>query len=92
MHFHLLPVIEASIKAGAHACFLSGAGPAVLALCSGRRGDVFTQTCDARHEQEVAKAMLKAGDDCDCPGKVLLIPFFQFSITLTDFLVLERQS
>jgi hypothetical protein len=36
-------VIDAAIGAGAHGCYLSGAGSTVLALTSGRLGDVYAQ-------------------------------------------------
>lgn len=35
---HIRPLIQAAIKAGAHAACLSGSGPAILALTSGARG------------------------------------------------------
>ena len=36
-------MIDAAIGAGAHGCYLSGAGSTVLALTSGRLGDIYTQ-------------------------------------------------
>eukprot|EP01137_Pigoraptor_chileana_P021919 Opistho-2@86225 len=39
----LLPVIEAAMGAGAHGAFLSGAGSTVLAITSGRLGDIIAQ-------------------------------------------------
>lgn len=36
---HILPLIAAAIKAGAHCACLSGSGPAVLALTSGAKGE-----------------------------------------------------
>ncbi|CAD7928037.1 unnamed protein product [Amoebophrya sp. A25] len=72
VHRHLKPVIEAALAAGAKGCFLSGAGPSVMAFCSGRQGDVFTQTNRERTEQEVAKAMLKIADSMGCKGEVLI--------------------
>ena len=41
---HLNPLIHAAIDAGAHGCFLSGAGPTVMAICSGAKGDVSDTT------------------------------------------------
>jgi homoserine kinase len=37
---HLNPMIDAAKGAGAHGCFLSGAGPTIMAICSGAHGDV----------------------------------------------------
>jgi homoserine kinase len=59
---HLEPMIDAAIKAGAHGCFLSGAGPTVMAICSGASGDIFAQKSDERQEQVVADAMRMAAD------------------------------
>ena len=36
---HLQPMIDAAEQAGACACYLSGAGPSVLAITSGASGD-----------------------------------------------------
>lgn len=54
---HLNPLIKAALEAGAHGCFLSGAGPTVLAITSGRSGDIFTQRTAERQENKVADAM-----------------------------------
>ena len=40
---HLNPCIEAANAAGACCCYLSGAGPSVLAITSGAAGDIFAQ-------------------------------------------------
>ena len=48
---HLFHMIRAAMDAGAHGCFLSGAGPTVLAFCSGAAGDIFAQKSDERQEQ-----------------------------------------
>jgi len=57
---HLNPMVEAALDAGAHGAFLSGAGPTVLAICSGASGDIFTQRSTERQEGTVADAMQKA--------------------------------
>ena len=74
VHFHLKTIISAALSAGAKAAFLSGAGPCVMALCIGIKGDPFTQTSGARTEQAVARAMLAAADSLEktCPGRVLI--------------------
>jgi len=57
---HLNPMVEAALEAGAHGAFLSGAGPTVLAICSGQSGDIFAQRSTERQEGVVADAMKKA--------------------------------
>eukprot|EP00629_Pelagomonadales_sp_RCC1024_P012082 CAMPEP_0119275924 /NCGR_PEP_ID=MMETSP1329-20130426/14604_1 /TAXON_ID=114041 /ORGANISM="Genus nov. species nov., Strain RCC1024" /LENGTH=388 /DNA_ID=CAMNT_0007276345 /DNA_START=174 /DNA_END=1340 /DNA_ORIENTATION=+ len=58
---HLKPMVRAALDAGAHGAFLSGAGPTILAICSGATGgDVFTQSTEERQENDVASAMRKA--------------------------------
>lgn len=60
---HLYPMIRAALDAGAHGSFLSGAGPTVLAICSGAIGDIFTQKSSERQELAVAEAMRKAASE-----------------------------
>lgn len=67
---HLDPIIAAAIDAGAHGCYLSGAGPTVLAITSGSAGDVFTQRQQERRETVVAEAMMQAAKSTDTAGKV----------------------
>ncbi|TDH68763.1 hypothetical protein CCR75_009196 [Bremia lactucae] len=57
---HLKPLMTAAMGAGAHGCFLSGAGPTVLAITSGRAGDIFTQHLAERQQNKVANAMREA--------------------------------
>ena len=58
---HLIPMVRAAVTAGAHGAFLSGAGPTVLAICSGATGaDIFTQAREERQEMKVAEAMRSA--------------------------------
>jgi len=59
---HFESVVRAAIAAGAHGAFLSGAGPTVMAICSGQAGDIFTQRASERQEGGVALAMQKALD------------------------------
>jgi homoserine kinase len=60
---HLDPMMRAALTAGAHGAFLSGAGPTVMAICSGQGGDIFVQRSTERQEGEVAAAMKKALGD-----------------------------
>ncbi|CEG42462.1 homoserine kinase [Plasmopara halstedii] len=69
---HLEPLIKAALGAGAHGCFLSGAGPTVLAITSGRAGDIFTQQLAERQENKVANAMREAAAAMNVPGCVFI--------------------
>lgn len=69
---HLYPLIDAATKAGANAVFLSGAGPAVLALTSGASGDIFAQREKERVDTAVAHAMLAATESAGFKGQVFI--------------------
>ncbi|KAF0774404.1 hypothetical protein AaE_001896 [Aphanomyces astaci] len=69
---HLFPLVDAALEAGAHACFLSGAGPTVLAICSGKSGDIFTQVAAERDETKVADAMREAAASVGVQGCVFI--------------------
>lgn len=70
---HMMPLIDAARRAGAHCCFLSGSGPSVVAL-------TFTARDNRRHLQDsvdpidysVAKSMLDASTHCNTKGRVLI--------------------
>jgi homoserine kinase len=72
VYSHLQPVIDAAVKAGAHAAYLSGAGPTVLAVTSGAAGDLFTQKSAETNETSIAVAMNSAGSDAGWPGRVYI--------------------
>jgi len=57
---HMDSMMKAAMTAGAHGAFLSGAGPTVMAICSGQAGDIFTQMSTERQEGAVAEAMKAA--------------------------------
>ncbi|KDO34475.1 homoserine kinase [Saprolegnia parasitica CBS 223.65] len=69
---HLFPLIDAALEAGAHGCFLSGAGPSVLAITSGLSGDIFTQVARERAETKVADAMRDAAAQVGVKGCVFI--------------------
>ena len=69
---HLIPLIDAALKAGAHGCYLSGAGPTVMAFASGRAGDIFTQRQLERQEHDVADAMRAAAVKVNVSGCVFI--------------------
>lgn len=54
---HVNPMMQAALNAGAHGSVISGAGPTVIAVCSGASGDIFTQAREERQETAVAEAM-----------------------------------
>ena len=70
VHKHLKPCIEAALDAGAHGCFLSGAGPSVMAFAGNRRGDILAQSKAERKELQIAEAMLDRSKTIECPGRV----------------------
>mmetsp|Transcript_24904 Transcript_24904/g.77939 ORF Transcript_24904/g.77939 Transcript_24904/m.77939 type:complete len:361 (-) Transcript_24904:460-1542(-) len=67
---HLYPLIEAAREAGAKACWLSGAGPTVMAITSGRHGDVFAQQLEERSDRRVASAMADSAKEVGSEGTV----------------------
>ncbi|KAJ0399846.1 hypothetical protein ATCC90586_005388 [Pythium insidiosum] len=69
---HLYPLINAALEAGAHGCFLSGAGPTVLAITSGRSGDIFTQQLAERQENRVADAMRQTAAKIGVTGSLFI--------------------
>jgi len=68
----MFPLINAALENGAHGAFLSGAGPTVLALTSGRKGDIYAQACAERKEKEVAEAMKKVAITLNEPGRIYI--------------------
>mmetsp|Transcript_17348 Transcript_17348/g.25713 ORF Transcript_17348/g.25713 Transcript_17348/m.25713 type:complete len:319 (+) Transcript_17348:525-1481(+) len=65
-------MVEAAIKAGANAAYLSGAGPTVAAVTSGASGDIFTQRAAERVDKQVAEAMVRAALETKVNGKVFI--------------------
>eukprot|EP00002_Diphylleia_rotans_P013313 TRINITY_DN2598_c0_g2_i1.p1 TRINITY_DN2598_c0_g2~~TRINITY_DN2598_c0_g2_i1.p1 ORF type:complete len:355 (+),score=92.15 TRINITY_DN2598_c0_g2_i1:71-1066(+) len=68
----MMEIIDASLEAGAHGSFLSGAGPTILAITSGRKGDIYAQRSAERKEKEVAKAMMEAAKAKNVSGRVVV--------------------
>ncbi|GMH57379.1 hypothetical protein TrLO_g12681 [Triparma laevis f. longispina] len=69
---YLYPMIEAAEAAGANACYLSGAGPTVMALTSGACGDIFTQREKERNDVAVAKAMMESAKKSGIKGRCVV--------------------
>ncbi|CEL93998.1 unnamed protein product [Vitrella brassicaformis CCMP3155] len=69
---HLYPLVAAAIKAGSHGACLSGAGPAIFALTSGAKGDIYSQRKGERAEQIVADCMLKAAEETNAKGRIFI--------------------
>eukprot|EP00397_Hematodinium_sp_SG-2012_P016153 GEMP01016472.1.p1 GENE.GEMP01016472.1~~GEMP01016472.1.p1 ORF type:complete len:354 (+),score=51.71 GEMP01016472.1:59-1120(+) len=72
LHPHMKPLVEVALACGAHGAFLSGAGPSIMAICSGQDGDLICQTGSTRREREVALGMLKKADEIQCGGRVVI--------------------
>ena len=62
----------AATDAGASACYLSGAGPTVMALTSGAAGDIFTQREKERTDVAVARAMMRVAKEQGIQGKSIV--------------------
>jgi len=65
-------VVECAGEAGATGVFQCGYGPSVMALITGRTGDVLAQSSSNELERAVAKAMLSKADELGCAGRVLI--------------------
>jgi len=69
--FPFEPLIHAAIKAGAHAAFLSGAGPSVVAICGGVGiADPGSDTMSQFLAESVSEAFLEAAHENSIPGGV----------------------
>lgn len=68
----LYPLVQAALKAGAHGAFLSGAGPTVMAITSGRKGDIYAQEGAERKEKEVAEAMKEVAKGQNVSGRLYI--------------------
>jgi len=66
-------MVEAAYEAGASGVYLSGAGPAVMAICAGGSGDFFTQRdTSIRTDALVAAAMNKTAQAQGIEGSVYI--------------------
>jgi len=68
----LAPVIAGARRAGALGAFLSGAGSAIMALTSGRKGDPHGQAAKERRDVEVARGMVEGARSVGMAGKLLI--------------------
>ncbi|KAK7195473.1 homoserine kinase [Novymonas esmeraldas] len=62
----------AAREAGAVYAFLSGAGPSVCAMVTGRRGDLLAQPTGERKAEMVADAMVKAAAAVGVQGRAII--------------------
>ncbi|GET90920.1 homoserine kinase, putative [Leishmania tarentolae] len=69
---HYSVCAKAAREAGAVYVFLSGAGPTVCAMVSGRHGDLLTQPRRERMAEVVAEAMVKAAEAVGVHGRVII--------------------
>lgn len=67
---HLFQLITAAVKAGAYGAYLSGAGPAVMALCKCHRAELQEASEDV--PERVGRAMLSAARLCGTGGRVVI--------------------
>lgn len=70
--FGLDALIDAALKAGAQGCFMSGAGPTVLAVVGGHGGSVENDTAGTYKASRVADAMLAASRANNVDGEVII--------------------
>mmetsp|Transcript_56814 Transcript_56814/g.122847 ORF Transcript_56814/g.122847 Transcript_56814/m.122847 type:complete len:422 (-) Transcript_56814:145-1410(-) len=68
----LLPVIHAACDAGAAGAVPCGYGPCVMALITGRSGDVLAQSASNQLEREIGRSMLQAAEEQGVQGRVLI--------------------
>nr|AGT02564.1 homoserine kinase [Herpetomonas muscarum] len=80
---HYKPCADAARANGAEYCFLSGAGPTVLAFVSGRRGDFLAQPHGERRAEAVAEAMVKAAAAAGVAGKAIITQPSDLGVHLT---------
>ncbi|KAG5498810.1 hypothetical protein JKF63_03099 [Porcisia hertigi] len=69
---HYNPCANAAREAGAVFAFLSGAGPSVCAMVSGRHGDLLSQPRGERKAEMVAEAMVKAAEAVGVHGRAII--------------------
>jgi len=65
-------ICQAAVDAGASGAFACGYGPSVMALITGRTGDILAQSSFEDLERAVAKAMLSKADEVGQPGRILI--------------------
>ncbi|KPA83426.1 putative homoserine kinase [Leptomonas pyrrhocoris] len=69
---HYNACAKAAREAGAVYAFLSGAGPTVCALVTGRRGDLLVQPEEERKAERVAEAMVRAAGAAGVAGRAII--------------------
>jgi threonine synthase len=69
----LRPCINAALAAGAKGAFLSGAGSSIMAITSGRKGDIYGQRASERKDVLVARAMQRAAMEVGMKGKLMIL-------------------
>ena len=79
--FGLDSLIDAALKAGAQGCFMSGAGPTVLAVVGGHGGSVENDTAGTFKASKVADAMLAASRANNVDGDVVIASPTELGVT-----------
>jgi len=70
--FKLDDLIDSALKAGAAGCFMSGAGPTVLAVVGGHGGEIQNDTAGTFKASKVADAMLATSRANKVDGEVVI--------------------
>lgn len=69
---HFDACVAAATTAGAEYTFLSGAGPTVCAIVSGRKGELRSQPTEERNAENVARAMVEAAKKLGIEGRAII--------------------
>ena len=67
-----LEMIQTALNTGAHGCWISGAGPTIMALTGGHGGTVDGDSISTVEALEVSKALGKVAQDAGMGGRVLI--------------------
>ena len=68
----LSEMIQTALNTGAHGCWISGAGPTIMALTGGHGGTVDGDSISTVEALEVSKALGKVAQDAGMGGRVLI--------------------
>lgn len=69
---HFNACVEAAMSTGAEYAFLSGAGPTICAMVSGRNGEYQVQPPSERKAERVAQAMVDAAKRAGVKGRAII--------------------
>lgn len=69
---HFDACVESAMSAGAEYAFLSGAGPTICSIVSGRKGELQMQSSPERRAERVAQAMVDAARRVGVAGRAII--------------------